>query len=115
MVHREWATRVEPTSGGRIQGTGNLSRKDYFLFLVIRVRWQGGSEQRPGVWMQRIIAEFQAFRKFNDLSQVHYRYAVADMRHSRQVVADKQVAYAQRLLKLFQQGNDVSPDGHIKG
>ena len=42
---------IEPASGGRVDGAGNIAGEYYSLFLGLRVRKRDGGKEHLGVWM----------------------------------------------------------------
>jgi hypothetical protein len=74
------------------------------------MRGQRRSQQRLGVWMQRVRAEFRGLGHLYELSEVHHGDAMAYMRHSGEVVANEQVAHPQRRLQLLQLIHDLRSD-----
>src|ERR671924_19385 len=55
--HGKRTARVKTAPGGWIQRTGNLAGENDFLALFVRMRRQGGGEERLRVRMQRSGAQ----------------------------------------------------------
>ena len=55
-----------------------------------------------------------ASASLDDLAEIHDRDAVADMRHAGEIVADEQVAHAERRLQMLQLVHDLRADRHVE-
>src|SRR5262245_32062968 len=78
------------------------------------MRRKGGGEEGFGVRVQRVGTELKALSYFYDLSQIHHRDLLADVRDRRQIVGDEQIAHTQPPLNLFQQTYDVRSDRDVQ-
>src|SRR3954447_9639877 len=96
--HRPGAARVEAASGRRRQRARHLARDRQSFVLLVRVGRKGRSEQRLCVRMERLATQFKRLGQFDNLTEIHDRDAVADMRNGREVVADKEIRHAELVL-----------------
>ena len=93
-------------SGTRTEEPGRSGprRRWQPLLLVVGMGRQRGGEERLGVRVHRAGAQLVALRRLDDLAQVHHRDAVADVGDGGQVVADEQIAHAERPLQVLRAG-----------
>jgi hypothetical protein len=62
------------------------------------MRRQSGGKQSFRIGVERPGTKLEAVGEFDDLSEIHNRDAVADMRHRRQIVTDEKIADPEPLL-----------------
>ena len=75
---------------------------------------QRGGEERLGVGVHRARAQGVARRRLDDLAQVHHGDPVTDVRDGGEVVADEEIAHAERALQLLELGDDLGPHRHVE-
>ena len=71
-------------------------------------------QQAAGIRVLRVCEQFPRGAKLHDMTAVHHRDAVADLRGHAQVVRHKHHGHAVFVLQLPQQLQDLSLDGHIQ-
>jgi len=71
-------------------------------------------EERFRIGMHRPRAQGVALCRLDDLAQVHHCDPVADVRDRGQVVADEEIAHAERALQLFELVDDLGTDRHVE-
>ncbi len=64
--------------------------------------------------MTWVCTEIEAIGDFHDFSKIHDVNAMADVSHGGQVVTNKEIADAQLLLQVFEQGDDMRLNQYIK-
>src|SRR5437870_13024673 len=108
--HGEWASRVEAAPRRQGERARNLPGDGSFLPLVVGTGRQGGGEEGLAVRVHRTRAQRVAVRRLDDPAEIHHRDAMADVGHRREIVADEEVAHAERPLQVLQLVDDLSPD-----
>ena len=71
-------------------------------------------KQRLRIRVQRMRAELGGLGDLDELTEIHHRDAVTDMRHGGEIVADEQVADAKRRLQMLQLVHDLRADRHVE-
>ena len=71
-------------------------------------------EERDRVWVPRFRKKAALVGNLDDPSEVHYRHAVADVFHHREVMRDEQVAEAKIDLQIHQQIDHLRLHGYVK-
>src|SRR5262252_821927 len=100
--HCQWTAWVKTAARRRGEGARDLAGYNQTLVLFVRVCRQGGCKQGLRIGVERLSAEFERVREFDDLPQIHDRDAVADMRDRGEVVTDEQIADAELLLQFLE-------------
>lgn len=90
---------MEPASRRWIERAWDFAGNRQLFMLFIGLGRERCGEQRLRIGMKWLRAQFQAVGKLDDLSEIHDRNAVTNVRHSRQIMADKQIADCERLLQ----------------
>src|SRR5262249_28050962 len=114
---RQWATRVEATARGEVDGARQIALEDDALASLLDT-WIGngyGGEQRRGVGVQRIAIDRVPVRYLHDLAKVHHGNPRRDMAHHAQVVRDEQICQAHLLLQPRHEIEDLGANRHIQG
>ena len=73
------------------------------LDVLKRINKEHGTSIILGIRVLRVTKQFLRLGKFDQLTQIHHRYPVADMVDDAQVVGHKQISQVQFLLQLLQQ------------
>ncbi len=86
-------TWVEATTTWWVDGAGWVAAQDNTLARPcgFGIRDGDSGEQGLCVWMQWVRIKFIAAGQFDDDTQVHHGYTVADMAHHAQVMGDEQI------------------------
>ena len=89
---------MEAASRGRIERARYFAGNRQLFVSFVGMRRQSGGKQSFRIGVERPGTEFEAVGEFDDLSEIHNRDAVADMRHRRQIVPDEKIADPEPLL-----------------
>ena len=95
VAHHEGTSGVEAAARRHVQRAGNLPGDGLFFLLIVWAGRQSGSEQRPGLRVERIFAKLLALGQLHNLAQVHHGDAMAHVSDGGEVVAYEEVAHAQ--------------------
>ena len=109
------AARVKTAARRRVNWAGNIAFQDrpFAQPGSFGVWHRNGRKQGFSVGMLGIFVKFVFGPDFNDFSQVHHGYPVADMANHAQIMGDEQIGQPKFILKFFQQVNDLGLDGNI--
>jgi len=94
--HCERAASPEPAAGWRIQCAGDVAAERLSVASGIRVDLRNRRQQNARIGMQRITIQLLGRALFDDLPQVHYGDAIADVLDNVQVVTDEHIGKAAR-------------------
>src|SRR5450759_3423532 len=114
---RPRAARVEDAALGRVRRAGHIALEDDAPpgALGGGIGDRHRREQRLGVRVLRVVIEHHAIRDLDDLAEVHDGHAVGGVLDHRQVVGDEDVRQFELVLKVFEQVDDLRPNGHVEG
>ena len=82
--------------------------------IIISQLWQTW-KQAPRVWMTRLIENFLNSCVFNDFASIHDSNLVRDTCYDAKVMGNENDRETILLFEWFQEVNDLSLNGHIKG
>ena len=106
-AHDLGTTGMEPATGRRIEGAGDLSGQDVVRHGDVRVRAGNGGHQGPGIGMKRVFGQFAAWGHLYNLAQIHDRDDIAEVLHHGQVVRHEQVGETESPLEFGQEIEDL--------
>ena len=105
---------MEGAAGWRMHRARHFAWQLDALGLVRRVDRRNGREQRARVGMARVEVDLVARCELDNLAEVHYRHAIADVLDHAQVVRDEQISEFQLLLQVLQQVDDLRLDRNVE-
>ena len=109
------AAGVKVAPGRRIDGAGHRAFEYDPFAAGVFIDYRHGCHQRLSIGVQRAGKDFAGRPFFDDFSQVHDRYPVADVMDDAEVVGDEQIGQFEVFLQFFQQIDDLRLDGDVQG
>src|SRR5690606_16809694 len=80
-----------------------------------RMVYRNGRQQMLGIGMNRPSNDVLLVPDFDNLTEVHHRYAMADFFDCRHVVADKEIRNSKILLQIYHQVDDLRLYRNVEG
>lgn len=103
FLHRTRTARLEAATWRNIDRAWRFTfQKAVFRLVAAFFKCRHRAEQRHCVRMSGIEEQPLVISQFEDLAEIHYRHAVADLADHRKVVGDKDVSEAVFLLQLLE-------------
>ena len=92
-----------------------IIRKEYFVFLKLRIRDRYGRNKRMCIWMKRILKQFLSICHLNDPAFIYNTDPVRNKSYNRKIMCYEQVCYIFFLLEFFHEVKNLCTDRNIKG
>lgn len=109
------AAGMKPATRRRVDGVGWIAGEWNPLGTMIRIHRGHGSRQCLGVRMARRLEQLFGRTHLHHFAEVHHHYAVADIAHHMQIVADKDVGETELRLEIEKQVKHLRLNRFVEG
>jgi hypothetical protein len=100
---------------GVIVGFGGVVDQTAAVLFAEGIRFRDGRKKGPSIRMQRVLEEFVARGKLDDVAIIHDGDAIAEIFDDRKVMSDEEHGETHLFLEVIEQVDDLSPNRDVEG